>query len=29
MSRESYYPAGNPAVDAELELLRSRLNKEG
>jgi phage shock protein A len=29
MSRESFYPAGNPAVDAELELLRSRLNKEG
>jgi phage shock protein A len=29
MSREGFYPAGNPAVDAELELLRSRLNKEG
>jgi phage shock protein A len=29
MTRESYYPAGNPAVDAELEALRSRLNKEG
>jgi phage shock protein A len=29
MSRESMYPAGNPAVDAELEALRSRLNKEG
>jgi phage shock protein A len=29
MTRESYFPAGNPAVDAELEALRSRLNKEG
>lgn len=29
MSRESFYSAGNPAVDAELEALRSRLNKEG
>lgn len=28
MSRESYYTAGNPAVDAELEALRLRLNKE-
>ncbi|MEC0269635.1 PspA/IM30 family protein [Paenibacillus anseongense] len=29
MSRESYYGAGNPAVDAELEALRNRLNQEG
>lgn len=29
MGRESYYGAGNPAVDAELEALRSRLNQEG
>jgi phage shock protein A len=29
MSRENYYPVGNPAVDAELEALRSKLNKEG
>ncbi|MBP1992374.1 PspA/IM30 family protein [Paenibacillus eucommiae] len=28
MSREGYYPSGNPAVDAELEALRQRLNKE-
>ncbi|MBD0382383.1 PspA/IM30 family protein [Paenibacillus sedimenti] len=26
MSRESYYAAGNPAVDAEMEALRKRLN---
>jgi phage shock protein A len=29
MTRESYYAAGNPAVDAELEALRNKLNKEG
>lgn len=29
MGRESYYGAGNPAVDAELEALRNRLNQEG
>jgi phage shock protein A len=29
MTRESYYETGNPAVDAELEALRHRLNKEG
>ncbi|MCD1258712.1 PspA/IM30 family protein [Paenibacillus athensensis] len=28
MSRDGYY-AGNPAVDAELEALRNRLNQEG
>ncbi|MFD0696814.1 PspA/IM30 family protein [Paenibacillus sp. GCM10027628] len=26
MSRESYYAAGNPAVDAEMEALRKKLN---
>ncbi|MEW9700989.1 PspA/IM30 family protein [Paenibacillus sp. SI8] len=29
MSRESYYAAGNPAVDAELEALRNKLKQEG
>ncbi|NEW08046.1 PspA/IM30 family protein [Paenibacillus sp. SYP-B3998] len=29
MSRESYYTAGNPAVDAELEALRNKLKQEG
>jgi phage shock protein A len=29
MGRESYYGAGNPAVDAELEALRNKLNQEG
>lgn len=29
MSSESYYPAGNPAVDAELEALRNKLKQEG
>jgi len=29
MSRESYYATGNPAVDAEIEALRSKLKQEG
>ncbi len=29
MSRETVYTSGNPAVDAELEALRKRLNREG
>ncbi|MFC5450740.1 PspA/IM30 family protein [Paenibacillus aestuarii] len=29
MSRESYYAMGNPAVDAEIEALRSKLKQEG
>ena len=29
MSRESYYPEGNPAVDAALEALRHKLKQEG
>jgi phage shock protein A len=29
MSRESYYAAGNPAVDAEMEALRNKLKQEG
>ncbi|MGO4274014.1 hypothetical protein AB4Z22_29975, partial [Paenibacillus sp. TAF58] len=29
MGRESFYSGGNPAVDAEMEALRNRLQQEG